>query len=89
MGPFLIKPLIKPSKAAILKYSINNNLLTLLIFQGLNPAKRGVHYMSKEIIRPHQFAKADAARLMEEAPVSFYPEQLQEISDLYAGILKR
>lgn len=44
--------------------------------------------MSKEIIRPQQFAKADAARLMEEAPLSFTPEQLQEISDLYAGIFE-
>ena len=42
--------------------------------------------MSKELIRPEDFAKADNTRLMEQEDVlSLNEEQLQELQDLYAG----
>ncbi|MFI5333311.1 MAG: 30S ribosomal protein S1 [Candidatus Babeliales bacterium] len=44
--------------------------------------------MSKELIRPQQFARADNARLIEDQALTLNKEQLSELSDLYAGILE-
>ncbi len=41
--------------------------------------------MSKELIRPEDFAKADRTRLMEDEALVLNDEQLQELQDLYAG----
>lgn len=45
------------------------------------------HYMSKEFIKPHQFAHADKAVLIDEELLSLNPEQKQEIDALYQGAL--
>lgn len=42
--------------------------------------------MSKEFIKPSQFAQADRAALMEHEVLSLSEEQLQELSNLYEGI---
>lgn len=44
--------------------------------------------MSKELIRASQFAKADPARLLDEESLKLNAAQLQELSDLYAGIFE-
>jgi small subunit ribosomal protein S1 len=42
--------------------------------------------MSRELIRPEDFAKADRTRLMEhDEVISLNAEQMQELQDLYAG----
>jgi small subunit ribosomal protein S1 len=44
--------------------------------------------MSKEIIRPNQFAKADAALLATQDETQLNEEQRQELSSLYSGIFE-
>lgn len=44
--------------------------------------------MSKEVIRPQQFARADNARLIEDEALRLNKQQLDELTDLYAGILE-
>lgn len=44
--------------------------------------------MSKEVIRPEQFAKADPAYLIADDSLVLSPEQRKEIEDLYAGIFE-
>lgn len=42
--------------------------------------------MSKEFIRPSQFASADAASLLQDSEFTLNEQQLQELSDLYEGL---
>ena len=45
--------------------------------------------MSKELIRPSQFAKADTALLAEQTlQLTLNDEQRQELADLYTGIFE-
>lgn len=45
--------------------------------------------MSKEVIKPSQFAHADRAALLEEAVLSKSEEQLQELAALYSGMVSQ
>ena len=44
--------------------------------------------MSKEVIRPSQFAHADRAALLEDSVLQKSEEQLQDLAALYSGILE-